>query len=110
MFNTSKSDMGFFEADHSGITHDHHPNSSTKPEHHVFYPMHKATGDCLAGSHLTIAAQKFQLGLKRRIENVAVTNELVEMDDVYGFLRPLIPVLLSKPCVVHNSSNVSLTS
>ncbi|KAL8970733.1 MAG: hypothetical protein Q9183_001382 [Haloplaca sp. 2 TL-2023] len=90
MFNTSKNDMDFFEADHSGITHDPHPHSSTKPGDRVFYLMHKATVDCLAGSHLTIAAQKFQLALKRRIGNVPVHDEWVEMGDLYGFLRPII--------------------
>ena len=36
MFDTSKQDMKFFEADKSGITHDPHPQSSTAPENRVF--------------------------------------------------------------------------
>lgn len=65
MFNTSEQDMQIFVADNSGITHDPHPQSSTRPEDRVFYLMHKATVDCLAGSHLSIAAQKFQDALEQ---------------------------------------------
>lgn len=61
MFNTPKQDMMFFKADKSGITHDPHPQSSTRPEDRVFYLMHKATVDCLAGSHITFAAQRFTI-------------------------------------------------
>ncbi|KAL8811175.1 MAG: hypothetical protein Q9223_006229 [Gallowayella weberi] len=66
MFNTPKEDMLFFEADDSGITHDPHPRSATKIENRVFYLMHKATVDCLAGSHLTAAALAFQTALAER--------------------------------------------
>ncbi|KAL8725779.1 MAG: hypothetical protein Q9166_007144 [cf. Caloplaca sp. 2 TL-2023] len=90
MFNTSKQDMKFFEADKSGITHDPHPQSSTSPENRVFYLMHKATVDCLAGSHLTLAAQRFESALRRNIDGVPVQDEWVEMDDLFEFLRPLI--------------------
>ena len=90
MFDTPKQDMMFFEADKSGITHDPHPKSLTRPEDRVFYLMHKATVDCLAGSHITIATEKFQAALKRRIEAISVRDEWVEMDDLFSFLRPLI--------------------
>ena len=90
MFDTPKRDMMFFRAEKSGITHDPHPQSSTKPEDRVFYLMHKATVDCLAGSHITIAAQKFQTALERRIDAVPVQDEWVEMDDLFSFLRPLV--------------------
>lgn len=90
MFDTPKQDMIFFQADRSGITHDPHPQSSTKPENRVFYLMHKATVDCLAGLHITIAAQKFQVALQRSIEAVPVQDKWVEMDDLFSFLRPLI--------------------
>ena len=90
MFDTPKRDMAFFEADKSGITQDPHPKSSTKPEDRVFYLMHKATVDCLAGSHLTIAAQRFQVALERRIVAVPVQEEWMEMDDLFSFLLPLI--------------------
>ncbi len=90
MFDTPKQDMTFFRADKSGITHDPHPQSPTKPTDRVFYLMHKATVDCLAGSHITIAAQKFQAALERRIDAVPVRDEWVEMDDLFSFLRPLV--------------------
>ena len=90
MFDTPKKDMMFFKADKSGITHDPHAQSSTRPEDRVFYLMHKATVDCLAGSHITIAAQRFQTALKGRIAAVSVEEEWVEMDDLFHFLRPLI--------------------
>jgi len=90
MFATPKPDMKFFEADDSGITHDPHPGSSTRPNDRVFYLMHKATVDCLAGSHITIAAQRFQAALTNRIEENPVADEWVEMDDLFTFLRPLI--------------------
>ena len=90
MFDTPKEDMKFFHADKSGITHDPHPQSSTRPEDRVFYLMHKATVDCLAGSHIQMATQKFQGALTRRLETVPVQDEWVEMDDLFGFLRPLI--------------------
>ena len=90
MFNTSKKDMEFFEADRSGISHDPHPLSSTKPENRVFHLMHKATLDCLAGSHMMIAGERFQVALKRRIEAVPVQDRWVEMDDLFSFLKPLV--------------------
>ena len=90
MFDTPKQDMRFFENDDSGITHDPHPQSSRRPEDRVFYLMHKATVDCLAGSHMTIAAQKFQTALGRRIAAVPVQEEWMEMEDLYSFLRPLV--------------------
>ena len=90
MFDTPKKDMLFFQADDSGITHDPHPLSSTKPKNRVFYLMHKATVDCLAGSHLTAAALAFQSALATRIEMLPISNEWVEVDDLFGFLRPLI--------------------
>ncbi|KAL8772128.1 MAG: hypothetical protein Q9209_002563 [Squamulea sp. 1 TL-2023] len=90
MFHTPEPDMKFFEADKSGITHDPHPQSSTVAENRIFYLMHKATVDCLAGSHLTIAAQSFEGALRRRIHSVPVQDEWVQMDDLFEFLRPLI--------------------
>lgn len=90
MFNTSKKDIVFFEADDSGITLDPHPKSSTPPEDRVFYLMHKATIDNLAGSQLKIAAQKFQTALESQIEACSITDEWVEMDDLFRFLQPLI--------------------
>ena len=74
MFDTPKQDMIIFKADKSGITHDPHPQSSTRLEDRVFYLMHKAIVDWLAGSHITIAAQKFQTALKGRIEAVPVQD------------------------------------
>ncbi|KAL9124080.1 MAG: hypothetical protein Q9217_006553 [Psora testacea] len=90
MFDTPKKDMRFFEADDSGITHDPHPQSLRSPEDRVFYLMHKATVDCLAGSHMTIATQKFQSALRNRIAAVPVQSESLEMEDLYNFLRPLV--------------------
>ncbi len=90
MFDTPKQDMEFFEADKSGITHDPHPKSSTRPEDRVFYLMHKATVDCLAGSHVTLAAQRFEAALNRRIGKLPIHQDWVEMDDLFSFLRPLI--------------------
>lgn len=90
MFDTPKKDMLFFKADDSGITHDPHPRSSTNPDDRVFYLMHKATVDCLAGSHLTIAAQKFHAALTSRIGELPITDEWVEMEDLHSFLLPLI--------------------
>lgn len=81
--------MKFFEADKSGITHDPHPQSSTKPDDRVFYLMHRATVDCLAGSHVTIAAQRFESAMNRKIDALPIQDEWVEMDDLYSFLRPL---------------------
>ena len=90
MFDTPRRDMLFFEADKSGITHDPHPQSSTRPEDRVFYLMHKATVDCLAGSHVTIATERFQAALERRIKNVLIGYNWLEVDDLYSFLRPLV--------------------
>ena len=52
--------------------------------------MHQATVDCLAGSHVTIATERFQAALERRIKNVPIGNDWLEMDDLYSFLRPLV--------------------
>ena len=90
MFATSKKDMKVFEADDSGITHDPHPESAVKPEDRVFYLVHKATVDSLAGPHLKIAAQRFKDALLQHIEASPITEEWVEMDDLFGFVRPLI--------------------
>ena len=90
MFNTPKEDMDFFRADDSGITHYPHPQSTTMPEDRIFFLMHKATVDCLAGSHLTIAARKFQNALAKQIEAAPVSDTWVEMDDLFAFLQPLI--------------------
>ena len=90
MFDTPKKDMHFFQADDSGITHDPHPLSSTRPENRVFYLMHKATVDCLAGTHLTAAAHGFQTALRQRIQVQPVSYQWTEMEDLFGFLKPLI--------------------
>ena len=90
VFNTPGKDMPMFWRNRSGVTHDPHPQSSTRPENRVFYLIFKATVDCLTGSHLTLAAQRFQTALKRRIEYVPVQQGLVEMDDLLKFLWPLI--------------------
>jgi len=82
--------MKFFEADDSGITYDPHPQSSRRPEDRVFYLMHKATVDCLAGSHLTLAAQSFQRALEKHMDAVPVGHEWVDYPDLFDFLRPLI--------------------
>lgn len=90
MFSTPKKDMMFFEADDSGISLDPHPRSSTQLDNRVFYLMHKATVDCLAGSHLSAAALAFQTALAQRIHDQPISSEWIEMEDLYSFLRPLI--------------------
>lgn len=90
MFNTPDKDMQFFRADNSGITHDPHPNSSTRPEDRVFYLMHKATVDCLTGSHLVSSASSFQVALEKQIRDAPIGNERSEMPDLFKFLRPYI--------------------
>ena len=90
MFDTPKEDMMFFKADDSGITVDPHPQSSTRPENRVYHLMHKATLDCLAGSHLTIAARKFQAALATQIEASPIADEWIEMEDLFSFVQPLI--------------------
>ena len=67
--------MLFFEADKSGITYNTHPQSSIRPEDHVFYLRRKATVDCLVGTYVIIATKKFQATLKRRIKTVLVGNK-----------------------------------
>lgn len=74
-FDTPKQYMMFFRADKSGITHDPQLQSSTRPEDRVFYLMHKATVDCLAGSHIAIATQKFHALLERRFKAVPVQDD-----------------------------------
>ena len=81
--------MMFFKADNSGITNDPHPQSSRRPEDRVFHLMHKATVDCLAGPHLTIAARKFQTALVKNIEASSVAYEWIEKDDLFNFVRDL---------------------
>ena len=90
MFNTPKKDMNFFESDKSGITHDPHSLSNTSPDDRVFYLMHKATVDCLAGSHLTIAANRFETALAENISATPIARDWVELDDLFTFLRPLV--------------------
>ena len=90
MFDTPKDDMMFFKADDSGITVDPHPQSSVRSDDRVFYLIHKATVDCLGGSHLTIAAQNFQHALQKNIEASPITDEWIEMDDLFIFMQPLI--------------------
>jgi hypothetical protein len=91
MFNTPKEDMIFFENDDSGITHDPHAQSLVDPENRVFYLMHKATVDCLAGSHVRVAARKFEKALWDQIETkFSTTTEWIEMNDLFEFIRPLI--------------------
>ncbi|KAL9596990.1 MAG: hypothetical protein Q9179_004425 [Wetmoreana sp. 5 TL-2023] len=90
MFNTPRKDMAFIKSDRSGISLDPHPQSSTEPENRVFHHAFKATANFLTGIHLNATAQNFQAALQRRIENVPVQQDWVEMDDLLGFLRPLI--------------------
>ena len=90
MFDTPKKDMEFFKADNSGISHDPHSNSTTQPKDRIFYLMHKATVDCLAGAHLVSSAASFQNALRKQIDEVAIGDEWVDMPDLYAFLRPLI--------------------
>lgn len=90
MFGTPKSDMKFFEADDSGITHDPFPHTSTRPQDRVFYLMHKATVDSLAGSHLVSSAQSFQTALAKKIEDLPISDDWVEFPDLFNFLRPII--------------------
>ena len=90
MFDTPGKDLEFFEADDSGITYDPHPQSSRRPEDRVFYLMHKATVACLAGSHLTLAAQSFQRALEKHMDAVPIGHEWADYPDLFDFLRPLI--------------------
>lgn len=91
MFGTPKNDMKFFEAENSGITHDPFPpHSFTRPEDRVFYLMHKATVDSLAGSRLVTSALSFQRALAEQIKEVPVGDEWVELPDLFNFLRPII--------------------
>ena len=90
MFDTPKQDINFLKADNSGITHNPHPQSSTKPEDRYFYLNYKATVDFLTGSHLTVTAQRYQTALNRRIEVVPIQDKWVDLDDLFSFLRPLI--------------------
>lgn len=90
MFNTSKKNMEFFRADNSGLTHDPHPMSNVRPDDRIFYLMHKATVDCLAGPHLAATSRDFQTALKERIADVPVGDDWVEMPDLYTWLRPHI--------------------
>ncbi|KAL8722175.1 MAG: hypothetical protein Q9181_007544, partial [Wetmoreana brouardii] len=83
-------DMAFIENDRSGISRNPHPQSCTKPEDRVFHNAFKATTDFLTSTHLNATAQNFQAALQRRIENIPVQQDWVEMDDLLGFLRPLI--------------------
>ena len=90
MFGTSKKDLKFWQSDNSDITHDPHPQSSTCPVNRIHYLTHRAVLHGLAGSNITIAGQKFQAALQRRIDAVPVQDEWIEMDDLFGFLLPLI--------------------
>lgn len=90
MFNTSSKDMTFFYADNSGLTHDPHPMSNVRPEDRVFYLMHKATVDCLAGPHLALTSRDFQTALKKRIAEVPIGDDWMTMPDLYAWLRPHI--------------------
>ena len=90
MFAAPKHDMKFFRADTSGTAQEPLPQTSITPEDRVHSLMYKATMDCLAGPHLTITGQKFQTALNGRIGALPITNEWVEMDDLFSFLRTLI--------------------
>ena len=90
MFDTPREDMEFFKSDNSGISHDPHPSSQTRPEDRIFYLMHKATVDFLAGAHLVTSACGFQTALKKRIDNIPIGNDWMNMPDLYTFLRPHI--------------------
>ncbi|KAL8639944.1 MAG: hypothetical protein Q9228_003084 [Teloschistes exilis] len=90
LFGTPRRDMIAIRQDKSGSSHDPHPQSSTRPEDRIFHHMFKATADTLAGANLNTTASKFQIAMKRRIEEAPVQQEWLEMDDLFGFLRPLI--------------------
>ncbi|KAI4247292.1 MAG: hypothetical protein LQ352_006198, partial [Teloschistes flavicans] len=90
LFNTPRRDMVCIRSDKSGSSHDPHPQSSTRPEDRIFHHMFKATADTLTGANLNATASKFQVAMKRRIEELPIQHEWVEMDDLFGFLRPLI--------------------
>ncbi|KAL8692082.1 MAG: hypothetical protein Q9218_002811 [Villophora microphyllina] len=82
--------MTYIRKDKSGSSHDPHPQSSTKPEDRVFHQAFKATADLLTGSHLNLTSQNFQAAMMKGIDDVPVQQEWVEMNDLFGFLRPLI--------------------
>lgn len=88
MFGMSKQDLKFFEADNSGISRDPHPQSTSKYRVHHF--TYNSVIHGLSGSHLMVTGQKFQAALLRRIEAVPVQEEWLELDDLFGFLLPLI--------------------
>ncbi|KAL9577889.1 MAG: hypothetical protein Q9212_006081, partial [Teloschistes hypoglaucus] len=90
LFGTPRRDMICIRNDKSGSSHDPHPQSSTRPEDRIFHHMFKATVDTLTGVNLNVTASKFQLAMKRRIEEAPIQQEWVEMDDLFDFLRPLI--------------------
>ena len=90
MFNTPRKDMAYIKKDRSGISHDPHPRSDTKPENRVFHHAFKATADYLTGPHMLITARNFQRAMQKRISMVPIQDRWTEMDDLLGFLRPLI--------------------
>ena len=91
MFNTSRKDMKFFHKDNSGLTHDAHPNSQVRPEDRIFYLMHKATVDFLAGPYLAATSRAFQTALRERInDDILIGDDWIELPDLYTWLRPHI--------------------
>ena len=56
----------------------------------MFHHALKATADFLTGAHLAVTAQKLQHSMQRSIDAVPVQDAWIEMDDLLGFLRPLI--------------------
>ena len=90
MFHTPKAEMDYFMADLSGISYDPHPRSSKRPEDRYFQLTFKATADCLSGSHLTLAAQRFQNAMVRLTTAAPIQDEWIEKEDLLGFLRSLL--------------------
>ena len=87
LFGTSKDVLEFYEFDDSGINTLPHPNSRIQPENRIHHITHKTTVELLAGKHLKSLARSFQHILKKRVSNLEVGSDWIDMPDLLSLLQ-----------------------
>jgi hypothetical protein len=87
-FGTPRKSVEFYEADDSGMLPNPIPDCTTKPEDRIFYITHKVITTFLSGPNLTPITTRFQESLVKKVSEPGfISNEWVEIPDLYGFLQ-----------------------
>ncbi|KAJ2996335.1 hypothetical protein NUW58_g1007 [Xylaria curta] len=90
LLGTSKTTMALYKADNSGPFPQPHPNSNVLPHNRIDWITHHSTSRGLVGPGLQPTTSRFAKELRRRLQDLSITEEWTEMSDFAQFYREII--------------------